>query len=862
MLSNKVIKFLGLSILLLFVISSASLVMGQKKLEPEEGHPRASYSGYSDREIKLQIEAVRQIRPQMHRGGWEWDRLLERYIDSERRDSNEIRIIKGYFLSILDRYQEAKENGKKESFTLFYNHKSWGSGGRMRIYDELVRQNLLTKSEEKEFKELVLHSLKLDFPDYSLLERGVNNRPYGINAGPAIAVKMFPEYPVSARHSKWLEALWRELVEYGDTTETNYYPYGPLYLHGLIDMAYGMNKFNTDRAFLRAHFRRYLYYIHGGGVRGNPNSSANIIQDQRDEIYADPWNAEYYGGAENVNDGHVWYRIAKEFEDPEFLWASEQVCLGGRPPEGYQIPNEYLEAYQKRYFWFIKKGIEPSVPKGGSSIGYYSPLKYKIPERLYLCSSRESGKPFVSFFIYDRNNNYMHYCDDSDGKLYEYCVDGAKFLHTSGKYTSGRAGVGETAYDMLSVLPPDMIFPIKSGGGMDTPTGEAWKMSSMSIKLALNSREGPDSKNWIFDDKIKHFRRTDQRELGFSYGNMDGYWQLNNQYQLESLRIGPFSSGSKIQNLRISGPAGEKILESFNSLSDKMEIEIVNGENRIPLNNSMRDLLCKVVDGGRRSGKCIEIGDIGEGNGIAFTFKNLNQNFDAQNEFTRISYDFQGRSNGGITPNVRTNPRYFTPLWHRGAILEKNDLRAENKNEDSFGQFSMRNYYGSNSRWTRQCVLTEEGYLIVRDRYVPCSDVDGYIAGPCWSIASSNEIPENGSQWFDAPARDHAWWQKKKKRVILYIHRHEGHEIGQVETRTSQDIGGARVRNTFSKATIIAGKPVVWLSVFRPYDQGQNKAQVASGIKTMVDQNDNISARIDDTIVSITQNGEWSVKRN
>ena len=115
MLSNKVIKFLGLSILLLFVISSSSLVMAQKKLEPEEGHPRASYSGYSDREIKLQTEAIRQMRPQMHRGGWEWDRLLERYIDSGRRDSNEIRIIKGYFLSILDRYQEAKENGKKET---------------------------------------------------------------------------------------------------------------------------------------------------------------------------------------------------------------------------------------------------------------------------------------------------------------------------------------------------------------------------------------------------------------------------------------------------------------------------------------------------------------------------------------------------------------------------------------------------------------------------------------------------------------------------------------------------------------------------------------------------------------------------
>ena len=98
MLSNKVIKFLGLSILLLFVISSSSLVMAQKKLEPEEGHPRASYSGYSDREIKLQTEAVRQMRPQMHRGGWEWDRLLERYIDSGRETLTKSELSKVIFL--------------------------------------------------------------------------------------------------------------------------------------------------------------------------------------------------------------------------------------------------------------------------------------------------------------------------------------------------------------------------------------------------------------------------------------------------------------------------------------------------------------------------------------------------------------------------------------------------------------------------------------------------------------------------------------------------------------------------------------------------------------------------------------------
>ena len=829
---------------------------------PKEGHPRSSYSNYSKKEIKAQASAIRESKPQMHRGGWEWDRLLERYIDSNRKDQNELQILKAYILSIIDRYKEAKSNGEGLKFTLFYNHKSWGSGGRLRIYEELVNQNMLTESEEFEFKELVLHSLEADFPDYSLLERGVNNRPYGINGGPSIAVKMFPQHPSSIRHSKWLDALWRELDEYGDTTETNYYPYGPLYLQGLVDMAYGMNKFKTDRDFLHSHFRRYLNYIHGGGVRGNPNSSANITPGNREAIYKDPWNAEYYGGAESVNDGHLWYRVAKEFKDPAFLWASEQVCLGGRPPKGYKIPSLYLEAYKKRYFWFIERGIEPKPPEGGSSIGYYSPLKHKIPERLYLCSSRESGKPFASFFIYDRNNNYMHYCDDSDGKLYEYCVDGAKFLHTSGKYTSGRAGVGETAYDMLSVLPPDMKFPIKEGYGMDTPSGQSWKMASLSIKLALNSREGPDSKNWRFDEKISHFRRTDQPNLGFSYGNMDGYWQLNNDYKLRSLRIGPFPSGSRIQNLRIAGPAGEKILESFGSVSDDLVIELVNRDNRIPLEGKMREQLCRVVDGGRRPGKCIEIGDLGQGNGISFTLDNLDENFDGQTEFTRISYDFLGQSKGGVTPNVRTNPRYFTPLWHRGAILERNDLKAENSGDDSFGQFTMRNYYGANSEWTRQSVLTSEGYLIVRDQYIPCSDVDGYVAAPCWSITAAKKVSVKGAQWFDAPARDHAWWQKKKKRVILYLHRGEDQEIGQVETRTSQDIGGLNVRNTFAKSSLKAGEPIIWLSVFNPYDDGQNASKVASMINTSINENGSISAKIGNTGVLINQTGEWSVKRN
>ena len=331
--------------------------------------PRASYDDVKD--INAMAAAVRKSRPQMSRGGWQWDRLLSRYVDGGREEENALKILHAYFMSILDRYYEAKKAGNSDKFNLFSGHGAWGSGGRMRIYAELVRQNMLTAQEQATFKKIVNQSLKLGF-DYPNIERGVNNRPYGMNGGPAIAVRMFPDMPNAAKHGRWLEVLWRELTEYGDTTETNYYPYGPLFLHGMVDLAEEMGKFESEREFLYAVGRRCLGFVHGGGVRGNPNAyaSATFPEDRarQEEIYADPWNRGYYQVEQAPRDGHFWYRMARQFKDPEFLWAAEQVILGGRPPDG-KVPPEYLEAYNRRFAWFNARGIKPRVPGGKSSVG-------------------------------------------------------------------------------------------------------------------------------------------------------------------------------------------------------------------------------------------------------------------------------------------------------------------------------------------------------------------------------------------------------------------------------------------------------------------------------------------------------------
>ncbi|SVA62928.1 uncharacterized protein METZ01_LOCUS115782, partial [marine metagenome] len=179
-------------------------------------HPYPDYSVFSDFEITAMANRIRSSNPQIHRGGWEWDRLLRRYIDKGRNETAALEILRGYFMSILDRYDAAVSEGKGDEFNLLPGHKAWGAAGRVRVYEELARQGMLSEIEKAKFHHIFKQSMALSY-DYNMLERSVNNRPYGMNGGPAVALKVFPDMPELKKHRRWLDVLWRELTEYGDT---------------------------------------------------------------------------------------------------------------------------------------------------------------------------------------------------------------------------------------------------------------------------------------------------------------------------------------------------------------------------------------------------------------------------------------------------------------------------------------------------------------------------------------------------------------------------------------------------------------------------------------------------------------------
>ena len=283
-------------------------------------------------------------------------------------------------------------------------HGGWGGAARMRVYEELAAQGALSDSDQERFRRLVYQSMEKRFIDFKAKTQAANNHSYGNAGGVALALKLFPDAPQADEAGAWIDRIWRHLSDFGDWKEWNYYPYGPIFLHGLLDIAEATGRIDSDRALIQTIGDRCLGFVRAG-VRGNPNCGSPT-RKERSAVYEDPWNVGCYEVETSARDAHFWRRMARHFEKPEYLWAAEQVSLGGRSPDG-DAPREYEDAYRRAFGWFADRGIHPRAPSGGAGVGMLSPGKRNIPERLYLSSSREPGAPFASFFLYDKKEAHL-----------------------------------------------------------------------------------------------------------------------------------------------------------------------------------------------------------------------------------------------------------------------------------------------------------------------------------------------------------------------------------------------------------------------------------------------------------------------
>jgi len=457
-----------------------------------DGHPRHDYlnvQNIEEMEAVLRQSLGKLEQYSFSRGWWKWDRLRARYVDGGRKDENALRILRAVFRAlILDWHARCEQRGEGGLFYIFFTtnsgnkvqrqatdgrtlkrdhhgggyHGGWGGASRMRIYEELIRQNMLTESEQVRIRKIVHQSLAPTFLNFKSGSQHADNHSFGNGGGVALGIKLFPDAPQAKEARAWLDRIWNHMADFGDWTEWNYYPYGPIFLHGLVDIAEATGRLELEKKLINALGRRCIQFAHGGGVRGGPNCGIRQRADFSG-VYADPWNVGYYNVETSSRDAHFWYRLAQHYKNPEYLWAAEQVALGGRPPNG-KVPPAYQAAYNKRFAWFVERGIEPRVPKMQAKVGLLSELKKKIKERIYLNDGVEAGKPFVAFFLYDKKDSHL---DNVSGFLYEYTYNGAKFLHSSGKYNNVYSGTdirgggsGNESLDALLVVHKRHQFPV------------------------------------------------------------------------------------------------------------------------------------------------------------------------------------------------------------------------------------------------------------------------------------------------------------------------------------------------------------------------------------------------------------------
>lgn len=298
-----------------------------------------------------------------------------------------------------------------------------------------------------------------------------------------------------------------------------------------------------------------------------------------------------------------------------------------------------------------------------------------------------------------------------------------------------------------------------------------------------------------------------------------------------------------ISDLFIAGDKGEKILVPFDKLTDKLSFGFVAPDKtqQFPETELAKEDYAIVTDA--ETGK--QVLRIRTKYGRTVLRIKMNEQVNVNEDYSRIGLSY----------------KYVTPIkgWTRVPILiafNDNDMKhnlrldrqqggiltdakAENKAGDSYGSVSYKGIWTHDSSWTRSTLLTEEGFLIVLDEFLPGKAADKLVAGPVWHVPSAPRCGNSDgatADWFDAsllhyPAQARAFTDKYgegDKCLFIAFDAPAGSENGiQYQPKHWKNDDYA----VYSKCPLEAGKTTRWLSVLAPHSKNTDAIKLSRNIK-------------------------------
>lgn len=674
-------------------------------------------------------------------------------------------------------------------------------------------------------------------------ERDANNRSFFFAIGMALASGLFPALPEAKGWSHYAEGVWNDWYGPGDCYEPGYVAHNIMQVIELGLILGKAEELRSDKAL--AAYRRYRDHISPSGLAIQPGDGGTQA------AYVD-----------------ALALMAKVTGDGTFLWAAQQAFLAGEYGGYYnavrgRIPAEEAEqSLEARFAQNHFEGIKPELPDTGSEVQTMYPATYRIPDRLLLSPSKKEGTPYAAFYINDRMETLHHAHEDNRGDLYHYEVNGVMVLQRSGWHKWAGQSSTLVVGDALSEFPFNYTQGMLSG---------RWYKASSNLRL-LRDFMASDRYEQLYrtpegfrhtgvpvegDETmmpLPHFFRDKESPYGVFLCNPEGMAGKNESLKLESFTISlnTFLRGGNhsfpkslewyrdyrevapadgpvemlIRNIHLGGPAGKRMLVDLRDFAEYLEVAFYEDgkkgtpqEKRLLTPEEVRERVSLTFD--ELSGApALKI--VCHPGRTDLTWRGFGgESIHLTEQYQRIGFDYLYISD--VRDFLRTPVRLFVNGMtcrsmyvdgQQGGVLK--DARAEQRGEDSFGSMEYEGVYTFDSHWKRQTVLTQEGYLLVVDRFLPGAEADRMTGGPVWQV---KEPLQQGLFWYDSAAdRQH------DTNVLVYFHPQRGHQYGaKFQPKLWNDQGYA----VYDKTVFTAGREEVFVSVILPHDSALSGSDVS-----------------------------------
>ena len=600
--------------------------------------------------------------------------------------------------------------------------------------------------------------------------------------GAVRAYNLFPTAPNAAKWKAYADTIWNFWYKNRDINESAT-GYEALDLKDVISMATESGRINLLKTpEIKKWFDRYRDLLSPGG-------------------FMPEYGDDYFFAYENYIC--VFEQVARLFNDPTYLYAAWKLYYTGLANIDPKIGID--AAILTEPVCYAPLNLAPEILTAGSLVTTRNNNTggKNIPNHLLLGASRKLGVPFVMSEIYARGSH---------------------------AHTNQLGGINYFEVDN---------YPLYHG-----VTRHVWDGRATNTVVV----ENVETDGFPFSDKLRSLTNTwftDQLDLAGSPVISSSDSTLRS-FKSISFRIANVPQGTEtyIDNLRLEGKAGVKMLQTFDT------------DTAFP-NNPNVQLTSDAVNA-----NCIKITQ--PSNGVYLIWINMTINF-SLNDYQYIKLDWKHKApDNALKQDIEFIVRTESVSTAMGDLANNNSLaNAETnvKEEDCFGEIVLNNQFILNTKLTRRMVLTKEGILLLQDYVEPSLEANGMRAGVIWQMY--NAPNKQGVNWFNAPSNQ-SWaditGKPKNKELLVYFDQADGRTFGgQQQDYTINPY------TVHAKQIVSTNQPVIFNTLLVPHNPADAVEDIVNSVTSnTLGRNSKVSLTLNGERVSIHINTDktWSVDRS